>query len=324
MGEPLQVSVIILSYNTCALLRRCLAAAQTTLRRSAFSYEVIVVDNASSDGSPEMVAHDCPAVRLVCNAENRGYAAGNNVGIRASSGEFILLLNSDAFLDRDAVTGLVAHFQCHPETGIAGPLLAYADGTVHLSCRHFPTVCRHLVHATGVYRWWPSRSLREWDWMCNFAHDQPRRVDMLSGACWMLRRSMLDGIGLLNEELFLYGEEFDLCWRAQLAGWETWFVPVGPVVHEGGRSSVAPIQEGVVSNYHRYRSDYLTLRWHRGILQACIAVAADQMMLRSRLLKARLNGHGGTLKRSALSEAARNSRRAACEMLQWRAVVPSH
>jgi GT2 family glycosyltransferase len=175
-----------------------------------------------------------------------------------------------------------------------------------------------------LHRALPLRYLREWDWMGSFAHDRPLRVDMVSGACWMLRRAMIARIGPLNDNLFLYGEEFDLCWRAASAGWETWFVPAGPVVHAGGRSSGAHGSNGVLTSFHRYRSSYLTMRWHRGIGRAVLAAILDQAVLHLRYCKSRLRRAEPPARRTALATAIAESRRAAMEMIRWRQTGRSH
>lgn len=315
MSKPCDVSLIILSYNTRDLLRRCLESARAG--SGGFESELIVVDNASSDGSAGMVRAEFPGVRVIETGSNLGYAGGNNVGIRRSRGEFILLLNSDAFLCNGALSGMVELLRGNPRAGIVGPRLAHEDGSLHLSCRHFPNLLRQLVRVTAVHRLCPFRWAREWDWMCEFRHDVVRRVDMLSGACWMLRRTMLDQIGLLSEALFVYGEEYDLCRRALRAGWETWFVPAGPVVHLGGRSSLADATGSVVTSFHRYRSDYLTARWHRGRLAALLTAGLDQAVLRWRLFKSGLVHPDHSAMHKALRTAIDNASRAARETARW-------
>ena len=137
---------------------------------------------------------------------------------------------------------------------------------------------------------------------------------MLSGACWMFRRAMLDEIGLLNEDLFLYAEEFDICWRAAGRGWQTWFVPTEPVVHLGGKSTSSRVSP----NYHRYRSDYLTMRWNRGLGAAMFLALLDQFALRWRALKARLVASNDPEKREMLRTAVSLSGDALREMVRWR------
>lgn len=312
----IDVSIIILSYNTRELLRRCLRDAFA--HTDSLSSEIIVVDNASKDGSADAVRAECPLAQCIETGRNLGYAGGNNVGIRASRGEFVLLLNSDAFLSDGALRAMVEHLRHHPKAGVVGPRLCHEDGSLHLSCRHFPTVIRHATWATSLYRFVPIRRVREYDWLTDFAHDEPRQIEMLSGACWMLRRSMLDQIGLLNERLFLYAEEFDLCWRAAQAGWQTWFVPAGPVMHAGGKSSGSGEAASAFTSFHRYRSGYLTMRWHRGKPRALMAAGIDQALLSWRLAKNRLLHPDRTTLLESIRQALRCSRRAAVEMWKWR------
>ena len=309
----MDVSIIILSYNTRELLQRCLI--ETISHRHGLECEIIVVDNASHDGSVEMVRNEFPEVKVIENTSNIGYASGNNLGINASQGEFILLLNSDAFLSGKVLLDLVKYFKNNHRAGIVGPRLIHGDGSLHLSCRHFPSFIRHFAKVTGLYRIVPFRSLREWDWMCDFAHDQELRVDMLSGACWMLRRSMLNEIGFLNEDLFLYGEEFDLCWRAAKAGWETWFVLTDPVTHLGGKSTQAANMCMGIS-FHRYRSDYLNLYRHYGRAYWFCIYGLDQMSLTWRYWKARfLNKHNKPMVQGLL-DSLKNSQKAGREMMR--------
>lgn len=233
MGEqkPL-ISAIIVSYNTRQMTLDCLRALYAGLGQTPA--EVWVVDNASADGSAEAIRETFPEVKLITNLHNAGFAAANNQAIRASCGEFLLLLNSDAFLNQGAINTLVAYMKLRPEVAVVGPRLLNADGSLQRSCYRFPgpwrTFCENVLLTAAV----PNSTLfgdyRAW------SHDRVRDVDMVIGACMLIRRLALDEVGTFDENFFLYAEETDLCYRLRKAGLRTTFVPTAQVTHLNGGS----------------------------------------------------------------------------------------
>jgi GT2 family glycosyltransferase len=195
--------------------------------------EAVVVDNASFDGSAQMVRDAFPSVRLIANSENVGFARANNQGIPLCRGRYILLLNPDTEVHPSALDALVHFMDGHPGVGTAGARLVGPDGELQPSCHPAPTLSREfwrLFHLDAV-RPYATYRMEQW------GVETPREVDVVQGACMILRRAALEEVGLLDEDYFIYSEEVDLCYRLLLAGWGIWWVPQAIVTHLGGQST---------------------------------------------------------------------------------------
>lgn len=232
--RPLDVSVVVVSYNTAALLRQCL---RSILADPGPSREVLVVDNASTDGSPQMVADEFPDVRLITNAGNVGFSRANNQALERSSGRYACLLNSDAELRPGCLAAMVAYLDAHPRVGVLGPRLVYADGTPQPSRRRFPTLATAFVESTILQRWWPGADVLRRYYLSDVPDDRPQEVDWVTGACLMVRREAMAQVGLLDERFFMYSEELDWCRRIKAAGWRVAYTPDAVVVHHESRSA---------------------------------------------------------------------------------------
>jgi N-acetylglucosaminyl-diphospho-decaprenol L-rhamnosyltransferase len=240
------VSVVIVSYESRELLGRCLAALAADAG-AAVSRELIVVDQASSDGTAEWLAAEHPGVRVVALDENAGFGAGNNRGAAVAQGRWLLLLNSDAFVRPGAIAELVRFGEAQPGAGAVGPRLLWPDGRLQRSCRRFPTVFRLATEYLYLRKLAPRSRILNGFYCGEFAHDEPRRVDWVTGACLLVRRELYEGLGGFDEAFFLYSEEVDLLRRAAKAGAETWFDPAAEVVHlwggTAGRASAFALEE---------------------------------------------------------------------------------
>jgi N-acetylglucosaminyl-diphospho-decaprenol L-rhamnosyltransferase len=240
------VSVVIVSYESRALLERCLAALAADGGRAA-GIEVIVVDQASRDGTAAWLAAEHPEVRLVALPENVGFGAGNNRGAEAATGRWLLLLNSDGFVRPGAIDELVRFAESRPSAGVVGPRLHWPDGRLQRSCRRFPTVFRIATEYLYLRKLAPRSRLLNGFYYGDFDHDEPRRVDWLTGACLLVRRELFERLGGFDEAFFLYSEEVDLLYRAARLGGETWYDPAAEVVHvwggTAGRASALTLQE---------------------------------------------------------------------------------
>ena len=268
----LYCTIVIVSYN-------CNQALQTCLLKLLAENEtppIIVVDNASTDGTAEMVARDFSAVQLIKNNKNLGFAAGCNQGIRACTSDFILLLNPDTLLGRAALQKLVDRMRAQPDIGACGPRILNPDGSLQPSCRQFPTLGAMVSDELGFGRLFPhSRRLAKYR-MHGWEHNETATVDQLMGACLLLRRSALEHLGLFDERFFLYFEEVDLCLRLQQAGWRVVFVADATVTHIGGESSKTDPRNALG---HRYRSLFTFYRkhypkWQLPILRLAVQTAA--------------------------------------------------
>jgi len=228
-------SVIIVSYNTRDTLRACLESLYTAI--GARRVEIIVVDNASRDGSADMVAEEFPATRLVRNPTNLGFAAANNLGFGIAHGRYLILLNPDTLLDAAAIELSLTHMDAHPAVGLAGGRLLGRSGADEPSARLFPSLLNEFLVLTGLAARFPrSRFLGRFDrtWA---DPSEPAPVDWVPGAFAIIRRSALTEVGGFDERFFLYYEEVDLCRRFKAAGWQVWYWPDIVVRHWGGESS---------------------------------------------------------------------------------------
>ncbi len=237
----IDVSFIIVSWNAKAYLLECLASIQETVTEC--SYEIIVVDNDSSDGSPEAVEEEFPAVRLIRSGSNLGFAKGNNIGIRESAGSSLCLINSDVVMLPGCMGVLLEYMRRNPEIGMAAPRILNGDGSLQPSCRRFPSLYGSLCAAFSMGNLFPGRGMFCDTMMSWWKHDEERFVDALTGCFWLVRREALDEVGLLDEDYFMYAEDIDWCRRFNQRGWRVAFNPAAETIHHGGASSKnAPIR----------------------------------------------------------------------------------
>ena len=233
-----RLSIIIVNFNGGEHLQRCLASLDAHPART--STEVIVVDNASTDGSEAQVMH-FPSVRLVKLPANVGFSAGNNAGIRASSGELLLLLNNDTIVGPGALDALIAALDAHREAGVAGPRLVDGDGRAELSFGPMISPLGELRQKTvlALYK-------REFGPVTRWVERTTKReqyVDWVSGACLLVRRAAAEQAGLLDERFFLYTEDVDFCASVRARGWKVLFTPAAEIVHLRGRSRATAVRQ---------------------------------------------------------------------------------
>ncbi len=256
------LSVIIVTWNVREDLRECLRSLFDN--SGAVPMEVIVVDNASQDGTAEMVRTEFPQVHLIVNAQNLGYTKANNQGIQASRGKYVLLLNPDTVVLPGAIEALVAFAESHPEAGIIGPKLVNPDGSIQRSARSLPDLGAGLFRNTPLGRLFPNNPFVRRYLLTDFGYDQVREVGWVSGAAMLIRREVLDKIGLLDERFWAYCEDVDLCWRAWQAGFKVVFNPSATIIHKIGRSSDQRLVPSLIQHHKsmwlfywkNYRSQY--------------------------------------------------------------------
>lgn len=264
MSSILDLSIIIVSWNVKELLRNCLKSiyAQT----KTVSFEVSVVDNASSDGSVEMVEEEFPQVKLIKNNENLGFAKANNQGIRQSTGKYILLLNPDTIVVDDALANMVLFMDERRDVGAVGPRILTPDNSVQLTCgRHFPTPLTELWDFTKLSYLFPRSRIFGRSLMSFWLHNDTREVDLLSGACMMVRREVIEQIGLMDEHFFLFAEEADWCYRIRRNGWKIYFDADAEVIHFWGQSVKLSLANTALESR---KSTYLFFMKHYGRLSA--------------------------------------------------------
>lgn len=257
--RAVDVSIVIVSWNTREHLRRCLETLEANL--SAATCETIVVDNNSGDGSAEMVRKEFLWCSVIHNDRNLGFAAANNQAIQHTRGRTVLLLNPDTEMRPGSLAALLQFLDQQQDAAAAGARLVGGDGSLQVSFHPAPTLVLEFWRMFHLDRILPLGSYPVARW----GLAQPRRVDVLQGACLLLRREALDQVGLLDEGYFMYSEEMDLCQRLRRAGWRLYWVPQAEVVHHGGQSSkLAPVEMFI----HLYRSKVLYFRKHHGTWRA--------------------------------------------------------
>ena len=231
----MRLSVVFLSYNTRDLTRQALSTVLAAAE--GLEAEVFVVDNASADGSADMVAEEFPQVKLIRNAANVGFSAGNNVALRQVTGEYALLINTDTIVRRDALRTMVEFMDAHPEAGACGCKILDPDGTLQLDSRRgFPTPLAAFCKMSGLSRLFPKHPLIAHYHMTYLDPEQTAEVEVLSGSCMMVRKAAMDEVGLLDEDYFMYGEDIDWCYRFHQAGWKIYYVPTTEIIHFRGES----------------------------------------------------------------------------------------
>lgn len=257
----LKLSIVIVSYNTKALLEESLDFLSKA--EYSFDFEIIVVDNNSRDGCSEMVKSNYHGVRLICNNENVGFARACNTGIKQACGKYVLFLNPDTKIVNGALEKLTRFLDTHGETGVVTARVVHPDMTDQGVARTFPTpmsaVFGRRSILTGLFP--NNRWSRKYLTSRQHKSDEPFEADWVSGACLMVRKQILDEVGLFDEKFFMYWEDADLCYRIKEKGWKVYCVADATIIHyEGkstGRKTARLIVEFNKSVYYYYRKHYI-------------------------------------------------------------------
>ncbi len=230
----MDLSICIVSYNCRDLLAACLDSIEA--HRGDMAVEIIVTDNASSDGTVEMLRQRSPAVTVIANEENAGFAAGTNQAMSLATGETLVMLNPDTQIATGALESLVGFLRERPEVAAAGPSVVDPDGSLQTTAHSFPTLLRTVVTQVGLHRILPRYGLLHNGSASCAATTGPRQVDWLSGVCMAIRRAAWERVGPLDEGFFMYSEDVDWCYRASLEGYECWYLPEARIMHHEGAS----------------------------------------------------------------------------------------
>ncbi|MFQ5648498.1 MAG: glycosyltransferase family 2 protein [bacterium] len=240
IATRVELAIIIVSWNAKTFLQTCLRSIYATM--PAIDHEIWVVDNASSDGTQEMLHDQFPEVKLICNDSNQGFARANNLAIRQCQARTLALVNSDVEVLEGCFETLRGYLDEHPEAGMVGPQLLNPDRTVQRSCYGHPNRWNSLCHAFGLARLFPGSAFWNGLYGKYGRQDTVQPVEVLSGCFWVLRRAALQQVGLLDEDFFIYWEDFDYCKRMNESGWQVVYHPQARAIHYGrGSSSNAPV-----------------------------------------------------------------------------------
>ena len=282
----LQLSIIIVNYNVRDFLHQALRSLDKA--RAGLKSEVIVVDNASGDGSVDMIRSRFPKIHLIANNINVGFAKANNLALKAAKGEFCLLINPDTVVQEDTLRIMLDFFREHPEVGLAGCKILNPDGTFELACRRsFPTPWVAFTKLFGLASLMPKSKVFGRYNLTYLDPEKSYEVDAISGSFMMVRRDVVQSVGGLDEEFFMYGEDLDWCYRIQHAGWKISYVPSTSIIHYKGestrRSSLNEIQTF-------YEAMHLFVKKHHGrsnvlarTLKIGISITAQAALIKSLL-----------------------------------------
>jgi GT2 family glycosyltransferase len=264
----IDVSVVVVSFNTLELTRECLMKVASA---GGAGIELIVVDNASNDGSVEMIRSGFPEAHLIINDRNAGFGAANNQAMRIARGRFLLLLNSDALIERAALLALIDVMKVRPMAAIVAPRLLNADGSLQRSCWRFPSPWRIWAEAFGIANLLARHPVlgdfRAWN------HDEERQIEWTIGACLLVRREAYEQNGGFDERFFMYAEETDWQRRITESGWEIWLTPTAEVMHLGGASGKG-IERAITERFFHSQDLYLAKHHgRRGLISARMAIA---------------------------------------------------
>lgn len=261
------LSIIVISFNTNLLLKRCLDSILNNV--DGIEYEIIVVDNDSVDKSPQMVRRNYSDVRLIENKKNIGFAAANNQALEISRGKYILLLNSDTIVLNNALFKMMDYLEDNPQCGGLGCRLLNPDGSMQISARKFPTLISHFLSKLGTNRSYLNNDRMRKLRMIYDDYNHTRGVDWLCGACFMTRKKVVDEVGPLDENYFMYAEDMDWCFRIKSFGWELVYFPNAEVIHLGGESAMTYQNEKIHDNllYTEYiKSNYRFIYKRYGLI----------------------------------------------------------
>lgn len=252
MSKP-ELSITICSWNTVQDLRICLQSLREV--KDEADFEVIVIENASTDGSAEMAQREFPEFRTLVQSENLGFTRGHNLALQQRKGRHAALLNSDTVVHPGAIRTVLQYLEQDPAVGIIGPKLLNPDGSLQYSCRRFPNPVAAAFRNTPLGKLLPNNRFTREYLMQDWGHDEPRRVDWVSGAALFLREETLQAVGGLDPDFFMYCEDVDICKRAWEAGFEVVYLPTAVITHAIGRST-DKVANRMIVRFHRSMMRY--------------------------------------------------------------------
>ena len=279
----MDLTAIIVNYNTGYLLDKSIGALRAA--SAGFQLQVVVVDNASRDDSLHVLREKFSDCDIVESPQNVGFGRANNQALSLARGRYMLLLNTDAFVALDTLHKTLAYMEANPQCGVLGVKLVGRDGVLQPSCRYFPTPWNVFLARAGLGRFFPGSRLVDdmrWD------HASVRECDWVPGCYYLVRRGVLDAVGLFDPRYFLYYEEVDHCRTVKAAGWQVVYYPHTTVVHIGGesaKSDSALTQSGRQISALQIESELLYFRKHHGVTGLCLAMVLEHVAAAVLVLK---------------------------------------
>jgi GT2 family glycosyltransferase len=231
----MDVSIVVVAWNVKRLLFECLQSVYSETR--GIEFEIIYVDNASSDGSVQMVREHFPQVTIIENPDNKGFIRANNQAIEIARGRYVLLLNSDTLILRNAITKVVEFSDQHADAAVVGCRVLNPDHTLQGNCFRFYSTLNMLFDAVFLSRVFPNSRLFGRKTYSGWKYDSAREVDVVVGCFSLVRQEAIKQVGMMDETFFTYGDDIDWCWRFAKAGWKVWFTPVAEIIHYGGQTT---------------------------------------------------------------------------------------
>jgi len=231
----MDVSIIIVAWNVKELVRDCLKSVFDETQ--GIDFEVIYVDNASKDGSVEMVSQQFPKVKIIENKKNEGFIKANNQGIEIAEGRYVLLLNSDTVILDNAIAKTVKFAESHPEAAVFGCKVLNPDKTLQRTCSMYPSLLNMFLSAIYLYKIFPGSRFFGREEMTWWDFDDVRKVEVVYGCFSLVRKEAIDQVGLMDPLYFVYGDDPDWCYRFHKAGWEIMFTPEPEIIHYGGQNT---------------------------------------------------------------------------------------
>ncbi len=252
-----ELSICIVSYNTSSLLQACLKSIEA--EPPEISYELVIVDNHSTDGTLEMLADQFPEAMVIENAENRGYTAPMNQALQAAgASRFLVQLNPDTLVLPGMFDCMIAFLESHPQVGIAGPKVLNRDGTLQRQCRRSAARPWDAIsYSAGLWRLGPHSRFWNGYLMGQYGEDETHLAEAVSGSCMFIRREVIEQVGYLDENFYAYQEDSDFCFRARQAGWQVYYVPQAKIIHYGGQGgSQVHLDRSIVAWHQSFRRYY--------------------------------------------------------------------
>lgn len=264
----MDLSIIIVSYNTKEILRNCLNSVRLSTKDAGYQSEIIVVDNGSKDESAEMVRKDFPDTKLIKNTTNLGFARANNIGIKASKGKYTLLLNSDTVIFSDVIPKMIEFMKKNPKVGVSTCRVELENGKLDPAChRGFPTPWASFTYFTGLEKIFPKCKIFGQYHQTYKDLSTLHEIDSCSGAFYFIRRRVIEDVGLLDEDYFIYGEDLDWSYRIKQKGWKIYFNPNTKILHLKKRSGRYHPNEAIKNKTTEYFYDTMELFYNKNLRQ---------------------------------------------------------